>query len=69
MITLKSCVSHNTMVISEKDHAPLKALYTTAAELGHKKITYKRYGSLIVATAEDVFNALTQLDRSMAGTK
>ena len=69
MITLKSCVSHNTMVISEKDHAPLKSLYTTAAENYHKKITYKRYGEVIVATIEDVFSALTSLDRSMAGTK
>ncbi|KKN73579.1 hypothetical protein LCGC14_0398950 [marine sediment metagenome] len=69
MITLKSCVSHNTMVISEKDHLPLKKLYTQAVELGRQRVIYKRFGETIVADMESVFNVLTQLDKIVYGGK
>ena len=69
MITLRSSETGKTMDLTELDHPELKKLYTEATEHDRKKIVYQRHSEIIIAKVEDVFEALTKLDRLAAGTK
>lgn len=63
MITLRSSETDKEMLLTIKDHKPLKTLYTAAALNNQKKVIYIRLGETIVADMENVFNALIALDK------